>query len=263
MKKVLYILPLFLLIFVPGKANATEYYKRYVLVDTGLIEEQETEYVNTILSNESFVNDSKQYPYYMIIYQNGAGSPFQMGYRNVVNVMFFNEIPSFENNLSEGGSNLKYESTNAAKSYFYYVSDFSINNVSLGTLNFLNLKDQVQDSNGDYITYYDYNINYVLASNFSYSLGTDIDIYDINDNFLYTIKSDENIFQKKQVVVDKEYGISDIENAEDLVYSLSKQLLGDLPEEFSFLYSVVALGLGLLICFIVLSPFIIIFRIWR
>ena len=58
----------------------------------------------------------------------------------------------------------------------------------------------------------------------------------------------------------KEYTIEDILNSDDVIYSLSKELIGPLPEEFQFIYSVVSLMLGVLILIVIISPFVLLKR---
>ena len=255
MKKLMYFIPLILLLIFPLTVQAESY---YIERKSSLTEQQREEYLNIVLNNEKFIEDSKNYNYYLIVYHESSNKPFTMSYSNIIAVMFFNNIPDISYNVSEVFYPLRYKYSNADKKYFIYPNNSGINTTDLMYLNFITYKDQI-----DTDKYYYYQVDYVLASNFSLSLGFDLTLLNEDLQELGVIKAADNIFETSFIEIEKDYTLDDILNSEDIIYSLSKQLIGPLPIEFEFIYSVVALGLAILIILVVLSPFIIIFKVWR
>ena len=264
MKKLLYLIPLFIFLFLisPNEVFGANYI-HFVYKESGLTEEQKQEYLDRIFADSTFIENQKLYPYYMIVYNKQSSTPFQMNYVNVIGIMFFDSIPTFTNEISIGRTALENNMNNASKYYFYHCSDFSINTNSLYRLYLTNFKDQIELSNGDKIANYNYYIDFVLATNFSYSLGVDLDIYDLEDNLIKIINADENIFDGVKIENEVIYTIEDIEKADNTLYNLSVELLGKLPEEFTFLYSICQLFLGIIIILVVLSPIILLLRLFR
>lgn len=255
MKKLIYVILLLLLIFPFNvQAETTNY---YIEKKSLLTEEQREEYLNIVLTNSNFIEDSKNYKYYLILYQESNNKPCLSSYKNTLFVMFFNSIPTITYDSSNVFYPLQYNTNLADKSYMISLSG-SINEYSLNNLNLITFDHQ---DNTNY--YYFYQVDYVLASNFSLSLGFDLTLLNEDLQELGVIKATDNIFETSFIEIEKDYSLEDILNSEDIIYSLSKQLIGPLPVEFEFIYSVVALGLAILIILVVLSPFIILFKIWR
>ena len=256
MKKLIYFIPLLLLLIFPFnvQAETTNY---YIEKKSPLTEEQKEEYLNIVLTNSNFIEDSKNYKYYLILYQESNNKPCSSSYKNTLFVMFFNNIPEINYNNSNIFYPLQYNTSLADKKYMISLSG-SINEYSLNNLNLITFDHQ---DNTNY--YYFYQVDYVLASNFSLSLGFDLTLLNEDLQELGVIKATDNIFETSFIEIEKDYSLEDILNSEDIIYSLSKQLIGPLPIEFEFIYSIVSLGLAILIILVVLSPFIILFKIWR
>lgn len=262
MKKILFFITLFILLLIP-QANASTFYQYAYWNDSGLTKEQKQEYLDFVLNDPTFIADSKQYNYYMIVYHKMNGSPFGSGYEKIIDVMFFNDYEQFKSSISKDTLQLDFPLIKCDKTYFYYIDTRSINNISLNRLYLFNLDEQVKTDNDTYVTWYFYNIDFVLGVNFSFTLDKEVQLYDSNKQFMYTIKADDNIFDTVKITPNQSYTLDDIDKADNTLYKLSKELLGDLPEEFNFLYSLVQLFLGIVIILIVLSPILILLRLLK
>lgn len=260
MKKILFFITLFVLLLIP-QANASTFYQYAYWNDSGLTKEQKQEYLDFVLNDPTFIADSKQYNYYMIVYHKKNGSPFGSGYDEVIDVMFFNDYEQFKSSISKDSLSLEFPLAKCDKTYFYYIDTRSINNMSLNRLYLFNLDEQVKTDNDTYVTWYFYNIDFVLGVNFTFTLDKEVQLYDSNKQFMYTIKADDNIFDTVKVTPNQSYTLDDIEAAEDKIHSLSKSILGNLPVEFEFLYILLDYFIAILIIITVLSPFIILFKL--
>lgn len=262
MKKILFFTLLFCCFILPFKANATEFYDVVYHKDSTLTEEQKQTYINSILADSKFIENSKQYKYYMIVYQEKGSYPFLMNYKNVVDVMFFDDLSVFESNIP---TRFEVNIRSVSSTYYYYFNDSSLSVVNGNLLPFylFTFVHQEKDSNDNYKSTYYFNADYVLSTNVSYSLNIDLNVLDSDNNIMYTIKAGDNVFASKQIIVDKKYNFSDIEKADNTLYKLSKELLGDLPEEFVFLYALLQLFLGIVIILIVLSPILVLLRLLK
>lgn len=261
MKKFLYLIPIFifLLLISPNKVHAAEFYKTYYYKELPLTEETKNEYLNTALNYDLFIEDSQKYPYYMIFYQEDTGYIGLTGYRDYIAFIYFDSIPKFK--ISDSSISLNY--SDVSKHYLYYPPTNFKNNSGLSSINFFKYIDQVQDSNGNYNSKYYFLSNYVLSTNIELSLGYELKLYDSNDNLIKTYSADENIFADLNLKPKEDLTIETIEKSDNTLYNLSVELLGELPEEFTFLYSLVQLFLGIVIILVVLSPIIILLRLFR
>ncbi|MBQ7136779.1 MAG: hypothetical protein IJO43_02225 [Bacilli bacterium] len=265
MKKILYLIPLFIFIFLisPSNVSAADYH--YTFIESPITVEQKEEYLLYVYNSIEFQNALKDYPYYLITYQESRYKPIQnnpgIPYNNHIIVLMYQDKPTFRSS----DSSIDLSELSSAQKLGYNISN-SLSYVSPTSLTSFFLVKYTSYADNTY--YEDLFLDYVIATNLEYIHSKDMNIYDAEGNLIKTISKGENIFSNLNIkpeipeeTIDPV--IDSILNSEDTLYSLSKQLLGELPEEFTFLYSICQLFLGIVIILVVLSPVILLLRLFR
>lgn len=266
MKKYLLFLTLLILLILPKDVFAfvvpPNDYKNYYVYPSGITSEQKQMILDYVKNDSNYLSYSEAYPYQIIIYKNG-NIPYQYNYPNKALVIFFNEIPILTDTFSQY---MTIKSSDQAKVISYNV-DLNNNVLSLHTTSYSlgELKLFHNDStykldvteNGSYLASY---LDFYLYSNFNLQPLWNFNLYDLDNNLIKTYTTDDYLFEFDKKEEKKDYTIEDILNSDDILYSLSKELIGSLPEEFNFIYSIVALMLGLLVLIVIISPFVILKR---
>lgn len=266
MKKYLYLLPLLVLILIPKNVFAfvvpPNDYKNYYVYPIGITSEQKQFMLDSVMSDENYISYSEVYPYHIIIYKTG-NIPYQYNYSgHYALVIYFNEIPEIKSTFDQY---MTIESSEQAK-VIEYSFDFDNNtfiyggNYSLGELTLFTHNASYKADVGEYGTYLASYLDFYLYSNFNLKPLWNFNLYDLDSNLIKTYTTEDDLFNFEKEEEKKEYTIEDILNSDDILYSLSKELIGSLPEEFSFIYSIVALMLGILVLIVVISPFVLLKR---
>ena len=255
MKKYLYLLPLLVLILIPTNVFAfSSSNTDLVLFDSGLTDSQKQDYLAIIKESSYFIDNVDNYSYYIISYNYDR--PYQYKYKDVIIVSFYNDLPvptTFGSQLIIDYSFPVYEFRYNISSNTFVV-DFHAN-YRIRDYVFLGIEGA---NTYDFVLYSDY----ILESNFPIYYPFDFNLYDTSYNLIgsYTTEDDITKLGYTDEMCVKEYTIEDILNSDDVIYSLSKELIGPLPEEFQFIYSVVSLMLGVLILIVIISPFVLLKR---
>lgn len=267
MKKYLYLLPLLVLILIPKNVFAfvvpPNDYKNYYVYPTGITDEEKQFMLESVQNDSNYIFYSESYPYQIITYYTG-GIPYQYNYSgHQVLVIYFDKIPNLKTTFNEY---ISIESSEQVKVISY---DFDLDNntyslrttnFSLGMLSLLNYNASYKADVGEYGTYLASYLDFYLYSNFNLKPLWNFNLYDLDNNLIKTYTTEDDLFNFEKEEEKKEYTIEDILNSDDILYSLSKELIGSLPEEFSFIYSIVALMLGILVLIVVISPFVLLKR---
>lgn len=261
MKKYLFIILLSLICIIPFNVKAEETkYLNYYLYPSGLTSEQKLIFKDLVLNDSNFINYSKAYPYYFITYHNKT-IPYQYNYPNLILVVFLNEIPELTNTFDQY---MDIPSSSISK-IISYVADLNSNTISINNPNQSVASIKIFNHNPDYSvsigttsTYLTSYLDYYLYANFELKPLWNANVYDLDGKLINSYTIEDNLFNFE--VEEKEYTIEDILNSEDVLYSLSKELIGTLPEEFHFIYSVVSLMLAILVLIVIISPFVILKR---
>lgn len=263
MKKYLFVILLSLICIIPFKVYAfvvpPNDYANYYLYPSGLTNEQKNMILDYVKNDSNYLSYCEAYPYHIIVFHNGI-VPYQYNYSNRVLVFYFNDIPTLSNTFD---TYMTIDSSVQSKIIGYSVdlnnNTFSFSSsYSLGALKLFYMDSNYKISVGEYGSAYAYYGDVYLYSNFNLKPLWNFNLYDLDSNLIKTYTTEDYLFNFEEE--EKEYTIEDIFNSKDTLYSLSKELIGPLPEEFKFIYSIVSLMLGLLVLIVIISPFVILKR---
>lgn len=268
MKKYLFIILLSVICIIPFNVNAIGISSWiHIYKDIPITDSEKQEYLDFIISSDEFRSNKDLYPYYAILYQEKNRYPAQFSISDCFYLIFFETHPEVKDNTAYTLG--LYINTTITSPVYSISRDKVITRLNPDPSPNYNViinwmyNTGTNFNNGIYMLDY-WLEDYYLATNLEFITDIDFPTYYSDGSLYHTFPAGTNVFANITDVYlldeEKEYTIEDILNSEDILYSLSKELIGPLPEEMQFMYSIVSLLIGIVVLIVIISPIVLLIR---